>query len=79
VISPTRWGYAAAATVDLRRIAVTAPPDALWRHETGLWALSATMPLALSAAFAAAALIALRPGSSGRPARGYVRPTADVG
>ncbi|MGY0235796.1 ATP-binding cassette domain-containing protein [Longispora urticae] len=41
-LSPSRWGYAAAAgTVDLRGIMVEPPADALWRHQvTGwLWAL----------------------------------------
>jgi ABC-type multidrug transport system ATPase subunit len=61
VLSPTRWGYAAAAaTVDLRTIAPAAPRDALWRHESGVWLLSMTLLIVVGAAYCTAALTALR-------------------
>jgi hypothetical protein len=61
VLSPTRWGYAAAASsVDLRGFQPGAPADALWRHEQGTWLLSMLVLAVLSAAFAVLALIALR-------------------
>jgi ABC-type multidrug transport system ATPase subunit len=61
VLSPTRWGYAAAAaTVDLRGISPGGTADALWRHEPGVWALSMALLGVLSLGYAALALVALR-------------------
>jgi ABC-type multidrug transport system ATPase subunit/pSer/pThr/pTyr-binding forkhead associated (FHA) protein len=75
VISPTRWGYAAAASsVDLRGIAPTAPADALWRHETGTWLLCMVMLVVLGVAFAVLALIALRAREPRPPQSRRVRP-----
>jgi hypothetical protein len=75
VISPTRWGYAAAASsVDLRGIAPTAPADALWRHETGTWLLCMVMLVVLGVAFAVLALIALRAREQRPPRSRRVRP-----
>jgi ABC-type multidrug transport system ATPase subunit len=37
-LAPSRWGYAAAAaTVDLRALAVNPSADALWKHTAGAW------------------------------------------
>ncbi len=69
VCTPTRWGYAAAAaTVDLRGIAVTAPADALWHHRPSAWILAMIMLVVLTVAFTAGTLIALRVGEQ-RPRR----------
>lgn len=37
-LSPTRWGYAAAAsTADVRQIVATAPADPLWQQRPAVW------------------------------------------
>jgi ABC transport system ATP-binding/permease protein len=47
---PARWGFsAAAATVDLRSVHLTPPPDALWNHTPHAW-LWATGMLAIQLA-----------------------------
>lgn len=55
-LSPTRWGYAAAAsTADVREIVSTAPADPLWRHSPGVWLGALAMLGLLALAMAALA------------------------
>jgi hypothetical protein len=47
---PAQWGFAAsAATVDLRRADLLAPPDELWTHYSGWWLFDMTVLLFLGA------------------------------
>lgn len=53
VVSPTRWGFAAAAaTVDLGAFGIMSPPDALWRHTAATWWGTMGALAVLGAAFA---------------------------
>jgi hypothetical protein len=68
-ILPTRWGFAAAASsADLRGIAPGTPPDALWRHDSGQWALDIGMLGVLTVVFTTVAVVVLR-ARLGKPPR----------
>ena len=61
VLSPTRWGFAAAgSSVDLRSFRLLLPADALWVHTPGAWALAMAVLAGLGLLFGVAALVALR-------------------
>ena len=55
-LSPSRWGFAAAAsTVNLNQVTPPPPgntPDPLWRHSPQVWLLDMAMQLALTAVLA---------------------------
>jgi ABC transport system ATP-binding/permease protein len=52
MVLPSRWGLAAtAASIDLRRIAPTANPDALWHHTVSQWTMNLAMLGALTGAY----------------------------
>ncbi|WP_157249884.1 FHA domain-containing protein [Nonomuraea typhae] len=58
---PTRWGYAAAAaTVDLQKIDIAKPKDALWNHDPAAWLRAMAVLLVMSVVLALATRIALR-------------------
>ena len=64
MLSPSRWGYAAAAaTVGLRDFKPAStpawPPDALWRHRTVQWVTDVGVLAGQAALFAVAARLAL--------------------
>jgi hypothetical protein len=64
-LSPSRWGFAAAAsTVDLQSMA--AARDALWNHTAGSWLRSVFLLLLQFVAFAGAARVAIRRLEPGR-------------
>ena len=64
---PARWGYAAAAaTVDLRAVALRPEPDALWRHVPSAWAWATTVLAGQTALLALAARRTLRRHEPGR-------------
>jgi ABC-type multidrug transport system ATPase subunit len=66
-LASARWGYAAAAaTVDLRAIAVDPPDDGLWRHSAQTWCWAAGMLLLQTMVLTAATRIALRRHEPGR-------------
>ncbi|MFI6319939.1 ATP-binding cassette domain-containing protein [Nonomuraea sp. NPDC050556] len=58
---PTRWGYAAAAaTVNLRKIDIARPTDALWNHTAGAWLTAMSVLVLMAVALAAGTRLALR-------------------
>ncbi|WP_412543527.1 ATP-binding cassette domain-containing protein [Longispora sp. K20-0274] len=66
-LSPSRWGYAAAAvTVDLRSLMVDPPDDPLWRHELGRWLWALWVLVTLGVLLTAATRWALRRHEPGR-------------
>ncbi|WP_018350353.1 FHA domain-containing protein [Longispora albida] len=66
-LSPSRWGYAAAAaTTDLRSIMAGPPAEALWRHSTGAWLWAAGVLCAQAALLCLGTRWALRRHEPGR-------------
>ncbi|MEU0546118.1 ATP-binding cassette domain-containing protein, partial [Nocardia sp. NPDC005978] len=49
---PARWGYASgASTINIRDLFASAQPDALWKHESGIWYLDIGMLVVLTVLF----------------------------
>ena len=69
-LSPSRWGFgAAASTSDLNQVTPPPPgntPDPLWRHSPRIWLLAMAMQVALTAVLAGLAWWRLRQASPGR-------------
>jgi ABC transport system ATP-binding/permease protein len=69
-LSPSRWGFAAAAsTVDLNKVTPPPPgntPDPLWNHSPHVWFLNMGVLLALAVVFASITWWRLRQASPGR-------------
>ncbi len=69
-LSPSRWGFAAAAaTVDLNKVTPPppgTPPDPLWNHTPHVWFLDMGMLLVLTVVFASITWWRLRQASPGR-------------
>lgn len=69
-LSPSRWGFAAAAsTVNLNQVTPPPPgntPDPLWRHSPHIWLLDMAMQLALTAVLAGLTWWRLHQASPGR-------------
>jgi ABC-type multidrug transport system ATPase subunit len=69
-LSPSRWGFAAAAsTVDLNKVTPPPPgntPDPLWNHTPHVWFLDMGVLLALAVVFASITWWRLRQASPGR-------------
>jgi len=69
-LSPSRWGFAAAAsTVNLNQVTPPPPgntPDPLWRHTPYIWLLDMAMQLALTAVLAGLTWWRLHQASPGR-------------
>ena len=69
-LSPSRWGFAAAAsTVNLNQVTPPPPgntPDPLWRHSPQVWLLDMAMQLALTAVLAGLTWWRLHQASPGR-------------
>jgi len=72
-LSPSRWGFAAAAsTVNLNQVTPPPPgntPDPLWRHSPHIWLLDMAMQLALTAVLAGLTWWRLHQASPGRRRR----------
>ena len=69
-LSPSRWGFAAAAsTVDLNKVTPPPPgntPDPLWNHTPHVWFINMGVLLALAVVFASITWWRLRQASPGR-------------
>jgi hypothetical protein len=69
-LSPSRWGFAAAAsTVDLNKVTPPPPgntPDPLWNHIPHVWFLDMGVLLALAVVLASITWWRLRQASPGR-------------
>jgi Glycosyltransferase Family 4 len=69
-LSPSRWGFAAAAsTSNLNQVTPPPPgntPDPLWRHTAHVWLLDMAMQVALTVVLAGLAWWRLRQASPGR-------------
>jgi len=69
-LSPSRWGFgAAASTSDLNQVTPPPPgntPDPLWQHSPHIWLLDMAMQVALTAVLAGLIWWRLRQASPGR-------------
>ncbi|MEU7631939.1 ATP-binding cassette domain-containing protein [Nocardia sp. NPDC049220] len=46
---PARWGYASgASTVNIREVFLSAQPDTLWQHKSGIWTLDVVLLLVIT-------------------------------
>jgi hypothetical protein len=71
VFSPTRWGFAAAASsADLRAFHILLPADALWDHVGSAWWFAMGVLAGLGVAFAIAVRVVLRLQEQRPPRRG---------